>query len=628
MRDPRTIFHAINTGGTRAKCPNDAPPECQQPDKPDFCVQINEENAFCHRCEKNWWFNDKNIHNPTEYTLVNTRSPLYEPSSGAADKSGYENARSNYLKFYSDIFKILKLPWNDKSLDDHLGIGVQTGKDGNAQLMFKIDQNHVKVHKGPQYGSKIKCKIYPSQIPETNGGPLLIVEGEKDAISAHCQGLAAITFTSGAGAIPKDYSQLDGIDDIVIVYDSDEKGVEGAAKVAKKLWTKDRTIRILQWENKPDGFDLTDYFVEGYNKNDLLAIIDTLPRFGKVAEDFGGARVMNPAEFMAKFNNPPEDICDQILFECGTAGVAAATNVGKSVWALQFAACVAMGVPFLGHFRVPKPRKVLYMQYEMLDDVIGERLALQTQPLIEQYPVEAYLLNENLRVSVNGQKDLFSDSYNMVEGNLQHGDYELIVIDNLYSSSNIDSIKNSALISLLSRITMLKNKYKCAVLMVNHHKKQNEVAALDPALVFGGSAYTNWLDNLVQLASTAVSPDLKVMKITKVRKKADLHWIPTGLKFHRDEGLMMEYLRPLPKNEMFWYTSQKESEMDRVLNAVLTDGDHFTVERFADALEQVLNITSTRSVYKWLDKMIDQGLIQKVERGHYCKISTSLDDFI
>ena len=634
MIRPDQIFDQINSSGGRAKCPSDAPAECVQPDKMDYCVDLNDDYAFCHRCQKSWQFDVKNKTTPKTYELQNTRAPLYAKSSGAVDKSGYVDARMNYEKFYSEIIKILKLPWNEQSLDDRYGIGVKNNND-DAQLMFKINDEHVKYHKAAQFGANVKCKLYPSLPPVVvSGRPLFVVEGEKDAVSLDCAAgsASAVTFTSGAGALPSDLSSLDDYDDIVIAYDNDEKGREGAEKTAKKLYRKGRKIRILNWNGHPDKYDLTDYFVDGYTFNDLMTLVDKAPVFGQNAQDFGGSAIYSPLDFAAKFNNPPEDVCDQILFELGTAGVSAKTNVGKSVWALQFAICVSMGVPFLGQFRVPKARKVLYMQYEMVDDVVGGRLQLQMKPILEKYPVEARLLNENLRISANGQKDLFSDSYDTVEGNLRHGDYELIVIDNLYCSTNIDTVSNKDLVALLSRITMLKNKYKCAVLMVNHHKKQNDMVELDPALVFGGSAYTNWLDNLVQLANTKVSQDLIVQKITKVRMKSDLHWQPTGLKFHRDSDetgeLYMEYLRPLPKNELFWYSQRKENDMDRVLSAITMDGDNFSAAAFGDALQQVLNISSTRSVYKWLDKLVDQGLIRKIEKGHYMKNNTELDDFL
>ena len=90
----------------------------------------------------------------------------------------------------------------------------------------------------------------------------------------------------------------------------------------------------------------------------------------------------------------------------------------------------------------------------------------------------------------------------------------------------------------------------------------------------------------------------------------------------------MEYLRPLPKNELFWYSQRKENDMDRVLSAITMDGDNFSAAAFGDALQQVLNISSTRSVYKWLDKLVDQGLIRKIEKGHYVKCANELESFL
>ena len=89
MIDPREIFETINSSGGRAACPKDAPAECESPDKSDMCVQINTEFAFCHRCNKRWWFGAENEHNVTSYELTNTREPLFERTNHALDESDY-----------------------------------------------------------------------------------------------------------------------------------------------------------------------------------------------------------------------------------------------------------------------------------------------------------------------------------------------------------------------------------------------------------------------------------------------------------------------------------------------------------------------------------------------------------
>ena len=106
---------------------------------------------------------------------------------------------------------------------------------------------------------------------------LVICEGEKDVLKATCHfkenGLlkthAAITNTHGAQNIPTDF--LKGlpqtITHITIAYDHDDIGRE-ANKVVKDLCHKQfdtADIDLLTFpENKPKGYDLTDYLNEGH----------------------------------------------------------------------------------------------------------------------------------------------------------------------------------------------------------------------------------------------------------------------------------------------------------------------------------------------------------------------------
>ena len=48
----------------------------------------------------------------------------------------------------------------------------------------------------------------------------------------------------------------------------------------------------------------------------------------------------------------------------------------------------------------------------------------------------------------------------------------------------------------------------------------------------------------------------------------------------------------------------------------------------ATVLADELNITSSRSVYKWLDKLETMGLITKVEHGHFAKLPNELENFL
>jgi len=558
--------------------------------------------------------------NISKAVRLNIRTKLFE----RLDESGYDEARVRFLDHYKKIFRKMRLPWNKKALD--YDVGVRRDKKKQLQLVFQITDDHIKYHKGSQFG-EAECKVFPACILPYQD-TLLICEGEKDAITANCNGVPAVTFTSGAGALPEDLTLLEKSNDIVIAFDNDEAGRAGAKKVASALWNKTRRVKILEWgRNYPKKYDITDFFSDGHTSADLMKLMDSAPVFG--ANELGAAKIFDVHGFLERDLPEVQYICDEILLESGTTGIAGMSNVGKSILALQLALSIAMGVPFMGQFVVPRPRKVLFIQFEMLDQMVQERLERQMHALTEEYPTCREYLKDNLTIASFEDKRLFEDAYGTIEKNLMTGDYDVLVIDNLYTSSNIAMDKNDQLQTLLSRITELKLKYKIAMVMISHHKKMSEKQPLDHFMVFGGSTYVNWLDNLVQVANTGRGKDLKVFKITKTRTASDYHNVPCGIKITGSEkNLAFKYIKPLPKHESFWYLDAEESPEAKVLNAIKSDGDNFTRNQFSDALEAVLNLTSNNAVSNWLDKLITQGLVGKLNHGQYYIKSTELEDLL
>ena len=607
-------FDTLNARGNRAKCPSVKPAECLEPAKADFCISVLEDYAHCHRCKKTWFKDDKKDESPVK---LEVRTRIFE----RLDESGYDEARVHFLDYYEILFHKMKLPWNKNALD--YDIGVRRDEKDNLQLVFKITEQHVKYHKGRQFG-EAGCKIYPQSTHKT----LLLVEGEKDAITANCHGVPAITFTSGAGALPKDLSMLDDVEEIVIAYDHDETGLEGAKKVAQALWKNTRRVKILEWSSKfPNKYDITDFFVDGHTSADLMKLMDDAPEFG--ADQLGAAKTFSVQSFLDRDLPEVQYICDEILLESGTTGIAGMSNVGKSILALQLAISISMGVPFMGQFVVPKPRKVLFIQFEMLDQMVQERLSKGIKALVDIYPTCEEYLVQNLKIASFEDKRLFDDAYGTIEKNLMTAQYDVLVIDNLYTSSNIAMDKNDKLQELLARITELKLKYKIAMVMVSHHKKMAEKQPLDHFMVFGGSTYVNWLDNLVQVANTGRSKDLKVFKITKTRTASDYHNVPCGIKIDGSEDtLCMQYIKPLPKNESFWYLDAEESPEAKIIASLKSGGDNFTRKQLAEVLDEEMNLTSNNAVSRWSNRLVKQGLIGKLSHGQYYVKKTELDDFL
>ena len=614
-------FSRISNDGKRAWCP-----ACDDSTRKQGSVQINGDYAFCHKCSEHWNLGEyKKISASVEYKLKNTR-PI-EPTE-AVEKSSYDECRANYLKNNTEILNNLKLPWNDKASDEMFGVGIRRDDKKDLQLVFRIAADHIKYHKGSQFGSA-KCKVYPSPLSLGPCSTLLLCEGEKDVITAHCHGANAVTFTSGAGALPEDLTVLDEYNNIVIAYDNDEKGKEGAKKTAAALYKSGRKVSIVQWNGEPDKYDITDYLQ--YNSIDELWKL-AVP-FGDDPVDLGGMPSFSPAQFLSTFKELPVPIVESLLYEKDILGIAGSTNVGKSVFSLQLSTCIAMGVPFMT-FNIPRPRKVMHVQFELKDEGFARLIKVTSQTLLEQCPVEAHRFEENCVFLSSGQRDLFTDKYDAIEANLRHTDVDVLVIDNLNTSVGVDVSKNEMAMEVLRKLINLKQKYNLAIIMVSHHKKIDVPAPIDISQMLGGSAYTNSLDFICQLANTRRADGIKVMKITKVRAHSKFHNVPLALKLHNyhDEDekqkLYFDYLRPLPKNEIFWLTDPKESNEEKVLKAIASGGDNFSWEQFGTALEQTMRLTSKKAIYNWLDKMITQGLIEKLERGHYRKLTTEIDDLL
>ena len=110
------------------------------------------------------------------------------------------------------------------------------GKDDNGKSVFFYPKG-IKIHKEfwvDDCSIDKSCQIF--MIEELSNfdkaKPLYIYEGEKDALASPLQG---ISFSAGAGSIPKDISPLYDFDEVVIVYDHDEAGKQGAKKVAERI---------------------------------------------------------------------------------------------------------------------------------------------------------------------------------------------------------------------------------------------------------------------------------------------------------------------------------------------------------------------------------------------------------
>ena len=127
------------------------------------------------------------------------------------------------------------------------------------------------------------AKFWPEN-PPVDTEELWLVSGEYEACillqvfpDAAIRRKVAITNSTGELSYPKDILQtlqnISSLKKVCILYDNDIPGKTGARKVAEAICSLDIPIEIYSFpEDKPEKYDLVDFFKEGYSLKDLYAL--------------------------------------------------------------------------------------------------------------------------------------------------------------------------------------------------------------------------------------------------------------------------------------------------------------------------------------------------------------------
>lgn len=116
-----------------------------------------------------------------------------------------------------------------------------------------------------------EATLYGQSLFNNNGKYVTVVEGEMDSLAAYQlmgSKWPVVSVKNGAGSALKDckaaYEWLNGFDNIVICFDSDEPGRKAAAQVAELFGGKSKVFR-----HRAGMKDACDYLVKGYDKEFL-----------------------------------------------------------------------------------------------------------------------------------------------------------------------------------------------------------------------------------------------------------------------------------------------------------------------------------------------------------------------
>lgn len=132
------------------------------------------------------------------------------------------------------------------------------------------------------YDTGAKASLFNIHTIVDKDKPVIITEGEFDALCLTSAGIQAVSSTGGCGTFPVEWvEELKGYD-IYICYDRDKAGIMGALKV-QKLFPTAKIIMLPEF----DGKDITDYTKEFGLSNFLKLKTESwyIPT-GKVAKQY------------------------------------------------------------------------------------------------------------------------------------------------------------------------------------------------------------------------------------------------------------------------------------------------------------------------------------------------------
>ncbi len=164
-------------------------------------------------------------------------------------------------------------------------------RDANGKLLFQVcrtaDKRFFQRRPDGKGGwinglGDVKPVLY--RLPEVlqavkQGETIFIPEGEKDVDNLARLGLAATTSPMGAGKWRKDYSDWLKGANVVILPDNDEPGKKHAQQVAKSLYGKAASVKVLELPDLPEKGDISDWLAAGGTKEELLKLVAECPEW-------------------------------------------------------------------------------------------------------------------------------------------------------------------------------------------------------------------------------------------------------------------------------------------------------------------------------------------------------------
>ena len=418
---------------------------------------------------------------------------------------------------------------------------------------------------------------------------LVLCEGELDALRLLQEGIPAFTITNGAGKWPDDPPDLTG----KIIYlcgDNDDAGRKMNADLPLDLYAAGaQEVRIIALPSAVNGFDVTDYFLEGGTAKGFMKLMGA----AKLVTKPKPSRDLETAQDLLDNPEPPARWQIEGMIERGSlVTMAGKSKSRKSFMSLQLTQAVATGGYFLG--RKCEQGKALYVPLEDGRRRVQSRLVTQQQNSENK-------LNDQTRQNIIFRYAEQWVPLNNPEGSrtiralIEQNELDLVIIDPFAAAKTgkLDENMAGEVADILNELRGIAQATDCTIILVHHHHK---LATGDAILDMRGTSAIGAAADVI----LGVYVDKRKHESRIVVEGRDADDIELVIEFDRDDLLW----RPLgDANKVA--ASQAERE---ALAALKKIGKAATAESIAELVG-----VSVQAVRAPLELLVDKWLLWRHE---------------
>jgi len=224
----------------------------------------------------------------------------------------------------------------------------------------------------------------------------------------------------------------------------------------------------------------------------------------------------------AKKRPIPNMLFSEFWYENELCILFADTNLGKSILAVQIADSLSKGKPIYGFKLEAKPKKVLYLDFELSDKQLENRYSLDY--------TKHYSFSDNfLRAELNSEltlpkgcntiEDYICDT---LEQTVYHNDVEVLIIDNLTYLNN-DNEKAKYALHLMKVLKKLTKSASISILVLSHTPKRDNSKPLTKNDLAGSKMLMNFCDSSFAIGESSQTHNYRYLKQIKQRNTEQLY---------------------------------------------------------------------------------------------------------